>query len=82
MNKIILVTGATSGFGQAAARKFTAAGGYDIIITGRRKERLEALKQELEAASAAAASAAAASTAAGVAGNVKGGSPTKVLPLT
>jgi 3-hydroxy acid dehydrogenase/malonic semialdehyde reductase len=48
MSKIILITGATSGFGEACARKFAAAGGYDIIITGRRKERLEALKQELE----------------------------------
>lgn len=48
MNKIILITGATSGFGEACARKFAAAGGYDIIITGRRKERLEALKSELE----------------------------------
>lgn len=51
MNKIILITGATSGFGQACARKFAAAGGYDIIITGRRKERLEALKHELESGS-------------------------------
>ena len=49
MNKIILITGATSGFGEACARKFAAAGGYDIIITGRRKERLEALQHELEA---------------------------------
>ena len=49
MNKIILITGATSGFGAACARKFAAAGGYDIIITGRRKERLDALKQELSA---------------------------------
>ena len=48
MNKIILITGATSGFGEACARKFAAAGGYDIIITGRRKERLEALRSELE----------------------------------
>jgi len=48
MNKIILITGATSGFGEACARKFAAAGGYDIIITGRRKERLEALKTDLE----------------------------------
>jgi 3-hydroxy acid dehydrogenase/malonic semialdehyde reductase len=47
MNKIVLITGATSGFGEAAARKF-AAGGYDLIITGRRKDRLEALKKELE----------------------------------
>jgi NADP-dependent 3-hydroxy acid dehydrogenase YdfG len=48
MNKIILITGATSGFGEACARKFAVAGGYDIIITGRRKERLEALRSELE----------------------------------
>jgi NADP-dependent 3-hydroxy acid dehydrogenase YdfG len=48
MNKIILITGATSGFGEACARKFAAAGGYDIIVTGRRKERLEALKTQLE----------------------------------
>jgi 3-hydroxy acid dehydrogenase/malonic semialdehyde reductase len=50
MKKIVLITGATSGFGEACARKFAAAGNYDIIITGRRKERLEALKQELEGA--------------------------------
>jgi 3-hydroxy acid dehydrogenase/malonic semialdehyde reductase len=48
MNKIVLITGATSGFGEACARKFAAAGGYRIIITGRRKERLAALKKELE----------------------------------
>jgi 3-hydroxy acid dehydrogenase/malonic semialdehyde reductase len=48
MNKIILITGATSGFGEACARKFAAAGGYDIIVTGRRKDRLEELKTELE----------------------------------
>jgi 3-hydroxy acid dehydrogenase/malonic semialdehyde reductase len=48
MNKIVLITGATSGFGEACARKFAAHGGYDIIITGRRKERLETLQQELE----------------------------------
>ncbi len=49
MNKIILITGATSGFGEATARKFAAAGGYDIIITGRRKEKLEALAASLPA---------------------------------
>ena len=48
MNKIVLITGATSGFGEACARKFAAAGGYQLIITGRRKERLESLKKELE----------------------------------
>jgi 3-hydroxy acid dehydrogenase / malonic semialdehyde reductase len=47
MNRTILITGATSGFGAACARKF-AASGDQLIITGRRKERLEALKQELE----------------------------------
>jgi NADP-dependent 3-hydroxy acid dehydrogenase YdfG len=48
MNKTILITGATSGFGEACARKFAAAGGYQLIITGRRKERLEDLKASLE----------------------------------
>lgn len=47
MNRTILITGATSGFGEACARKF-AAGGDHLIITGRRKERLEKLQQELE----------------------------------
>jgi 3-hydroxy acid dehydrogenase/malonic semialdehyde reductase len=49
MNKIVLITGATSGFGEACARKFAAAGGYNIIITGRRKERLENLASSLPA---------------------------------
>ncbi|RFS24576.1 SDR family NAD(P)-dependent oxidoreductase [Chitinophaga silvatica] len=43
---IVLVTGATAGFGQACATTF-AAKGYDVIITGRRKERLEELKTQL-----------------------------------
>lgn len=46
MSKIIFITGATSGIGKAAARKF-AASGYDLIITGRRKERLEELQKEI-----------------------------------
>jgi 3-hydroxy acid dehydrogenase/malonic semialdehyde reductase len=46
MNKIIMVTGATSGFGRATAIKF-AENGYNIIITGRRKERLDQLEREL-----------------------------------
>ena len=46
MNKIIMVTGATSGFGKAIATRF-AKEGYDVIITGRRKERLEELRKEL-----------------------------------
>jgi hypothetical protein len=41
-----LVTGATSGFGRAIAIKF-AGNGYDVIITGRRKERLEDIESEL-----------------------------------
>lgn len=44
---IVLVTGATAGFGEATARRF-AAEGWRVIITGRRKERLEALRKELE----------------------------------
>jgi 3-hydroxy acid dehydrogenase/malonic semialdehyde reductase len=47
MNKIILVTGATSGFGKAIAEKF-ASQGWNLIITGRRKERLEELCSELQ----------------------------------
>ena len=41
-----MVTGATSGFGKAIATRF-AKEGYDVIITGRRKERLEELRKEL-----------------------------------
>jgi NADP-dependent 3-hydroxy acid dehydrogenase YdfG len=47
MKKIALITGASSGFGRACALKF-AANGYNVIITARRKERLESLKQEIE----------------------------------
>ena len=48
MRKIVLITGATSGIGEAFARKF-AQGGYDVIITGRRAQLLANLKKELEA---------------------------------
>ena len=44
--KTILVTGATAGFGEAAARKFVA-GGWRAIGTGRRGERLKRLQDEL-----------------------------------
>lgn len=47
MNKIILVTGATSGFGKAIAEKF-AANNWNVIITGRRKDRLEAIASNLK----------------------------------
>jgi len=47
MNKIIVITGATSGIGKACAEKFAAAK-YNLIITGRRQERLSTLKTELE----------------------------------
>lgn len=46
MNKTIMITGATTGFGKATAVKF-AKNGYNIIITGRRKELLDKLEKEL-----------------------------------
>lgn len=46
MASIVFITGATSGFGKAMAVKF-ASHGYDLIITGRRRDRLENLQQEL-----------------------------------
>ena len=45
--KTILITGATAGFGEASARLF-AKNGWNLIITGRRKERLEKLETELK----------------------------------
>lgn len=49
MNKIVFITGATSGFGEACAVKF-AANGYDTVITGRRSELLYTLKDEIQSA--------------------------------
>jgi serine 3-dehydrogenase len=46
MTKTILITGATSGFGRAAARKF-ATGGWRVIGTGRRGDRLRELADEI-----------------------------------
>ena len=47
--KTVLITGATSGIGAAAARGFVA-GGWRVIGTGRREERLQTLQEELGAA--------------------------------
>jgi 3-hydroxy acid dehydrogenase/malonic semialdehyde reductase len=47
MNRIVFVTGATSGIGKACAEKF-AASGDNLIINGRRVERLQELKESLE----------------------------------
>jgi NADP-dependent 3-hydroxy acid dehydrogenase YdfG len=46
MRKIALVTGATAGIGVATA-EILAGNGYNLIITGRRKELLDKLKNEL-----------------------------------
>ncbi len=48
MNHITMITGATAGIGEATARKF-AANGYDLILTGRRTDRLEAFADALRA---------------------------------
>lgn len=46
MKPLAVVTGASSGIGEIFARKL-AARGYSLLLTGRRRERLEALAQEL-----------------------------------
>ena len=44
--RVALVTGATSGFGEAMAKRLLAAGAH-VIATGRRAERLASLAAEL-----------------------------------
>jgi NADP-dependent 3-hydroxy acid dehydrogenase YdfG len=46
MNDIVFITGATSGIGQACAEKFAAAK-YDLVITGRRQDRLTEVEKHL-----------------------------------
>jgi len=47
MSRKAVITGATAGIGRAAALKL-AENGYDVIITGRRSERLESVKEAIE----------------------------------
>ena len=47
MNKIAFITGASSGIGKASAEAFAEAG-FDLILCGRRAERLSTLKAQLE----------------------------------
>ena len=46
MTKTVLITGATAGFGRAAAKRFLH-GGWNVIGTGRRTKRLRELQEEL-----------------------------------
>ena len=47
MNRTVLITGATSGIGQSCALQF-AKNNFNLILTGRRLDRLTALKASLE----------------------------------
>ncbi len=47
MAKIAFITGATAGFGKACAEKF-ASHGYDLILNGRREDRLEKIMKDIE----------------------------------
>lgn len=52
MKQIALITGSTSGIGEATAL-LLAGNNFDLILTGRRRERLEALKEKIEKKSTA-----------------------------
>lgn len=49
MSKIVFITGATSGFGKSCALLF-ASKGYDVILNGRRNDRLEELASQIREA--------------------------------
>lgn len=48
MSNVVFITGATSGFGRATARRFAEAG-WSLVLSGRRLERLQELQDELAA---------------------------------
>jgi NADP-dependent 3-hydroxy acid dehydrogenase YdfG len=50
MTRTVLITGASSGFGEACARRF-AASGDELVLLARRTERLQSLANELSSAS-------------------------------
>ncbi|MEZ4800368.1 MAG: SDR family NAD(P)-dependent oxidoreductase [Flavobacteriales bacterium] len=47
MKEVAVVSGATAGFGKAIAYKL-AQNGFDLIITGRRKDRLDAIASDIQ----------------------------------
>jgi NADP-dependent 3-hydroxy acid dehydrogenase YdfG len=49
MEKYVFITGATSGFGEACAKGF-GKNGWNLVITGRRNDRLNKLADDLKSA--------------------------------